>query len=51
MDMRFKRWSESGLFWKWWYALREKKGLRIECAWIDRTTVAVPRPGSGALKK
>jgi transposase len=49
--MRFKRWSESGLFWKWLYALREKKGMRIECAWIDRTTVAVHRPGSGALKK
>jgi transposase len=49
--MRFKRWSESGLFWKLLYALREKKCMRIECAWIDSTTVAVHRHGSGALKK
>ena len=48
---RFKRWSESGWFWKLLKMLQEKKLINVDFTWIDRTTIVVHRHGSGALKK
>jgi transposase len=48
---RFKRWSESGWFWKLLKILQTKKLMNVDFTWIDSTTVAVHRHGSGALKK
>jgi hypothetical protein len=49
--MRFKRWSENGLFWKILTALKERKFLEIRVVFMDSTTVKVHRQGSGAPKK
>ena len=48
---RFKRWSESGWFWKLLQKLQTKKLVSVEFTWIDSTTIAIHRHGSGALKK
>src|SRR5689334_16383414 len=48
---RFKRWSESGWFWKLLQGLQAKKLMSVDFTWIDSTTIAVHRHGSGALKK
>ena len=48
---RFKRWSENGLFWFLLYQLQQKKQVKIDCVWIDSTTINLHRHGSGPLKK
>jgi transposase len=48
---RFKRWSESGLFWDLLYQLQQKKRVKVDFTWIDSTTVVLHRHGSGCLKK
>ena len=48
---RFKRWSESGWFWKLLKVLQAKKLMKAEYTWVDSTTITVHRHGSGALKK
>lgn len=48
---RFKRWSESGWFWKLLQGLQAKKLLNVDFTWVDSTTITVHRHGSGALKK
>lgn len=48
---RFKRWSDSGWFWKLLQALQESKLLRANFTWVDSTTISIHRHGSGALKK
>lgn len=48
---RFKRWSESGWFWKLLQRLQGKKLISVDFTWIDSTTIHVHRHGSGALKK
>jgi len=49
--VRFKRWSENGLFWSFLYRLQQKKKIKMDCTWEDSTTVALHRHGSGSLKK
>lgn len=49
--MRFKRWSENGLFWHLLRVLQQKKKIKMDLAWVDSTTIALHRHGSGALKK
>ena len=49
--MRFKRWSENGWFWQLLKALQAKKLLKADFTWVDSTTIAVHRHGSGTLKK
>ena len=49
--MRFKRWSENGLFWSLLYKLQQQKRLNIEVVWVDSTTIAVHRHGGGCIKK
>lgn len=48
---RFKRWSESGLFWFLVYQLQQKKKVTVDISWVDSTTIAIHRHGSGAIKK
>lgn len=48
---RFKRWSENGLLWHILYELKQKKGLRVDIAFMDSTTVKLHRHGAGAPKK
>ena len=48
---RFKRWSENGLFWQILYQLQQQKKITLDFAWIDSTTLAIHRHGSGPLKK
>ncbi len=48
---RFKRWSESGWFWKLLQNLQAKKLIKADFTWVDSTTITVHRHGSGALKK
>ena len=48
---RFKRWSESGLWWQVLYRLQENRSLRMHIVWVDSTTVKVHRHGSGAAGK
>lgn len=48
---RFKRWSENGLFWKILNTLQQNKEIKIDISWIDSTTIALHRHGSGYLKK
>ena len=48
---RFKRWSESGWFWRLLQRLQAKKLISVDFSWIDSTTINVHRHGSGALKK
>ena len=49
--MRFKRWSENGLFWSLLRTLQQKKALKFDFTWIDSTTINIHRHGSGCLKK
>ena len=48
---RFKRWSASGWLWKLLQMLQAKKLISVDFTWMDSTTIAVHRHGSGALKK
>ena len=48
---RFKRWSESGWFWTLLQEIQKKKLVKVNFTWIDSTTIAVHRHGSGPLKK
>ena len=48
---RFKRWSESGLFWDLLYRLQQNKQIKVDIAWVDSTTIALHRHGGGSLKK
>lgn len=48
---RFKRWSESGWFWKLLQKLQTKKLVSVDFTWIDSTPIAIHRHRSGALKK
>ena len=48
---RFKRWSESGWFWKLLQRLQAQKLIKVDFTWIDSTTIAVHRHVSGSLKK
>src|SRR3990167_10202241 len=48
---RFKRWSESGLFWYLLYNLQQKKRVSLDISWVDSTTIGLHRHGSGPLKK
>lgn len=49
--MRFKRWSENGLFWFLVYHLQQQKRVKVDFTWIDSTTIGLHRHGSGYLKK
>lgn len=49
--MRFRRWSENGLFWSLLYQLQQAKKINIHIVWVDSTTVAVHRHRGGSLKK
>ena len=48
---RFKRWSENGLFWQLVNQLQQSNDTLIDFTWIDSTTIATHRHGSGAFKK
>ena len=48
---RFKRWSERGWFWQLLRELQAQRSIKIDIAWVDSTTIATHRPGSGCLKK
>lgn len=48
---RFRRWSESGLFWHLLYTLQQKKRVTLDFAWVDSTTIGLHRHGAGPLKK
>lgn len=48
---RFKRWSESGLFWEIIYTLQQHKRCRMDIVWVDSTSHKVHRHGAGAPKK
>ena len=48
---RFKRWSESGLFWHLLYNLQQAKRVTLDFVWVDSTTISLHRHGSGPLKK
>lgn len=49
--MRFKRWSENGLFWEILRKLKENKQIEMDIVFMDSTTVKLHRHGSGAPKK
>lgn len=49
--MRFKRWSESGLFWSLVCQLQQKKAVKLDFAWVDSTTINLHRHGADCLKK
>jgi transposase len=49
--MRFKRWSENGLFWGLVYQLQQAKKLTVDMSWVDSTTIPIHRHGAGAFKK
>ena len=49
--IRFKRWSENGLFWCLLYQLQQKKRITLDFVWLDSTTINLHRHGSGSLKK
>jgi hypothetical protein len=49
--MRFKRWSENGLFWRILTTLKERKRLEFKIVFMDSTTIKLHRHGSGAPKK
>jgi transposase len=49
--MRFRRWSTSGWFWELLHILQAKKMMKVDFTWVDSTTIAVHRHGSGPLKK
>ena len=48
---RFKRWSESGLFWYLLYNLQQKKRVSLDIVWVDSSTIGLHRHGAGPLKK
>lgn len=48
---RFKRWSESGLFWNIIYTLHQGKYVTLDMLWIDSTAIKLHRHGAGAPKK
>ena len=48
---RYKRWSESGLFWHLLNKLQAAKEIALDVVFVDSSTVPLHRHGSGALKK
>lgn len=48
---RYKRWSESGFFWKLLYQLQSAKQLLMDVVFVDGSIVPLHRHGGGALKK
>lgn len=49
--MRYKRWSESGFFWKLLYKLQSIKAAVLDVIFVDGSIVPLHRHGGGALKK
>ena len=48
---RYKRWSESGFFWKLLYQLQSTKQLLMDVVFVDGSIVPLHRHGGGAVKK
>ena len=48
---RYKRWSETGLFWTILQTLQSQKAIQLDVCWVDSTTIPLHRHGSGPLKK
>ncbi|MGL5720280.1 MAG: transposase [Alphaproteobacteria bacterium] len=48
---RFNRWSANGLFWSLLYHLQQSKKITVDISWVDSTTIAIHRHGSGVQKK
>src|SRR3954468_11412155 len=48
---RYKRWSESGFFWRLLYWLQSSRQLLIDTVFVDGSIVPLHRHGGGALKK
>ncbi|MGL5784323.1 MAG: IS5 family transposase [Alphaproteobacteria bacterium] len=46
--MRFKRWSENGLFGSIFFELSQNKALKMDIVFMDSTTVKMHRHGLGA---
>lgn len=49
--MRFKRWSDNGLFWHIIKECHKHKTAVFDMVWLDSTAIKVHRHGSGASKK
>ena len=48
---RFKRWSDSGLFWAIIKECHKNKIATFDMIWIDSTAIKLHRHGAGASKK
>lgn len=48
---RYKRWSETGFFWKLLYYLQSLKEIAVDIVFVDGSIVPLHRHGGGALKK
>ena len=48
---RFKRWSDSGLFWNIIKESHNNKTATFDMVWLDSTAIKLHRHGAGAQKK
>ena len=48
---RYKRWSETGFFWKLLHHLQSLKEIVLDIAFVDGSIVPLHRHGGGSLKK
>lgn len=48
---RFKRWSDSGLFWNIIKESHNNKSATFDMVWLDSTAIKLHRHGAGASKK
>lgn len=48
---RYKRWSETGFFWKLLSKLQSMKEALVDIVFVDGSIVPLHRHGGGALKK
>jgi transposase len=48
---RYKRWSETGFFWKLLAKLQSRKEVVLDIVFVDGSIVPLHRHGGGALKK
>jgi len=48
---RFKRWSDSGLFWNIIKECHKNKSATFDMVWLDSTAIKLHRHGAGASKK
>ena len=48
---RFKRWSDSGLFWAIIRECHKNKSTTFNMVWLDSTAIKLHRHGAGASKK